>query len=177
MKLAEGDLIAREVCHHKTCMTDFTNRYRSYTKLENEDKQMKVKVESFTLPEVMMYIEDRLKSCEGEVAPFVSLSEVRKFYCHCLEQLDAVFITVNATSLKEDTLKLDSNLEANLHRKEIYISYKDDLATVLEYPRDNSGASDAHLSKAAKIIRSEVVQSRLEFIGHFFRNFQMESVP
>ena len=102
---------------------------------------------------------------------------MRKFYCHCLEQLDAVFITVNATSLKEDTLKLDSNLEANLHRKEIYISYKDDLATVLEYPRDNSGVSDAHLSKAAKIIRSEVVQSRLEFIGHFFRNFQMESVP
>ena len=56
MKLAEGDLIAREVCHHKTCMTDFTNRYRSYTKLEDKDKQMKVKVEIFTLPEVMMYI-------------------------------------------------------------------------------------------------------------------------
>ena len=71
MKLAEGDSIAQEVCHHKKCMTDFTSRYRSYTKLEDKDKQMKVKVESFTLAEVMMYIEDRLQSCEDEVAPFV----------------------------------------------------------------------------------------------------------
>ena len=102
---------------------------------------------------------------------------MKKFYCYCLEQLDTVFITVNATSLKEDILKLDSNLEANLHRKEIYISYKDDLATVLEHSRDNSGVSDVHLSKAAKIIRSEVVQSRLEFTGHFSRNCQVESVP
>ena len=93
---------------------------------------MQVKVESLALAEVMMYTEDRLQSCEDEVAPFVKLSEVRKFYCHCLEQLGAVFVTVNATRLKEYILKLNSNLEANFHKKEIYISYKDDLAAALE---------------------------------------------
>ena len=46
--------------------------------------------------------------------------------------------------------------------------YKDDLAAALEYSRDNSGISDAvHLSKAAKIVRSEVVQSKLEFTDTF----------
>ena len=40
-KLAERDLIAREACYHKKCMTDFTNRYRSYTKPVDKDKQMK----------------------------------------------------------------------------------------------------------------------------------------
>ena len=149
-------------------MTDFTNRYRSYTKPVDKDKQMQVKVESLALAEVMMYIEDRLQSCEDEVTPFVKLSEVRKFYCHCLEQLVAVFMTVNATRLKEDILKLNLNLEANFHKKEIYILYKDDLAAALEYSRDNSGISDAvHLSKAAKIVRSEVVQSKLEFTDTF----------
>ena len=134
-----------------------------------------MKAESLALAEVMMYIEDRLQSCEDEVAPFIKLSEVRRFYCHCLEQLGAV---LNATRLKEDILKLNSDLEANFHKKEIYISYKDELAAALECSRDNSGVSDAvHLSKAAKIVRSEVVESKLEFTGHFSRNCQVESVP
>ena len=70
---------------------------------------MQVKVKSLTLAEVVMYSKDRLQSCEDEVAPFVKLSEVRKFYCHCPEQLDAVFMTVNATRTKKDVLKLNSN--------------------------------------------------------------------
>ena len=50
-------------------------------------------------------------------------------------------------------------------------------AAALEYSRDNSGVSDVvHLSKAAKIVRSKVVQSKLEFTGHFSRNCQVESV-
>ena len=48
-KLAEGDLIAREACYHKKCMTDFTN---SYTKPVDKDKQMQVKVESLALADV-----------------------------------------------------------------------------------------------------------------------------
>ena len=34
-----------------------------------------------------------------------------------------------------------------------------------------------HLSKAAKIVRSEVAQSKLEFTEHFSRNCQIKSVP
>ena len=85
---------------------------------------------------------------------------------------------VNATRLKEDILKLNSNLEANFHKKKIYISYKDNLAAALEYSQDNSGVSHAvQLSKAAKNLRSKVVQSKVEFTGHFSRNCQVESVP
>ena len=76
-KLAEGDLIALEDCYHKKRKTDFTNRYRSYTKPIDKDKQMQVKVESLALAEVMMYIENRLQSCEDEVALLFKLSELR----------------------------------------------------------------------------------------------------
>ena len=41
-------------------------------------------------------------------------------------------MTVNATRLKEDTLKLNSNVEANFHKKEIYILYKDNLVAALD---------------------------------------------
>ena len=118
---------------------------------------MQVKVESLAPAEVMMYIEDRLQLCEDEVAPFVKLSKVGNFYCHCLEQLGAVVMTVNATRLKKDILKLNSNLKANFQKKEIYILYKDDLAATLEYSRENSGVPDAlHLTKAAKIVRCKL---------------------
>ena len=118
---------------------------------------MQVKVESLALAEVMIYIEDRLQPCEGEVALFIKLSEVRNFYYHCQEQQGAVLMTVNATRLKEDILKLNSNLKANFHKIEIYISYRDDLAARLEYSRDNSGVPHAvYLSKAAKIVKCKL---------------------
>ena len=112
----------------KKCITDFKNRYWSYKKSVDKDKQMQVKFESLALTEVMMCIEDSLQSSEDEVAPFAKLLEVRKFYCHCLEQLGAVFMVVNVTRLKEGILKLSSNLVANFHKKESYILYKDDSA-------------------------------------------------
>ena len=68
---------------------------------------MQVKVESLALAEVMTYIEDRLQSCEDKVAPFIKLSDVRKFYCHCLEQLGAVFMTVNATERRHFVIKFE----------------------------------------------------------------------
>ena len=38
---------------------------------------MQVKIESLALAEVMMYIENRLQSCEDEDALFFKLSELR----------------------------------------------------------------------------------------------------
>ena len=87
-------------------MTDFT-KDPGVTKPLDKEKQMQVKVESLALAEVMMYIEDRLQLCEDKVAPFIKLSDVRKFYCHCLEQLGAVFMTVNATERRYFVIKFE----------------------------------------------------------------------
>ena len=51
--------------------------------------------------------------------------------------LNAEFTTVNLTRLKERILKLNNNLEATSAKKEVYISFKDDLAGALEYTREH----------------------------------------
>ena len=104
-----------------------------------------------------------------EVARFIRLSTARKYYQSCLVALNSEFTTVNLTRLKERILSLNKNLEATSGKKEVYIS----LARVLEYTREHStDKNDAHLSKAANIIRKEMLEMTQDFNGTFAENCQ-----
>ena len=79
---------------------------------------------------------------------------MRTFYCHCLENLKVPVVSVNVTRLKENLLKLNSNLETESCKKEVFISIKDDLEAALEYSREYSLQNNViHLNRAAYIIR------------------------
>ena len=92
--------------------------------------------------------------------------------------LNAEFTTVNSTRLKERILSLNKNLEATSGKKEVCISYKDDLAGALEYTREHSTDKNAaHLSKAANIIRKEMPKMTQDFNGTFADNCQLNYVP
>ena len=56
-------------------------------------------LEATAVADCMSFIEDSLQSCD-EVVPFIKLSDIRIFYCHCLENLKAPIVLVNATTLK-----------------------------------------------------------------------------
>ena len=107
----------------------------------------------------------------------MKLSTVRKFYSHCLEHLNAEFCTVNSTRLKENILNLNSNLEESNLKKEVYISYKDDLAAALRFSRENPFESDAtHLSRAANILRKDIASVKQKtFTGYFNEKPQVDS--
>ena len=113
-----------------------------------------------------------------KAAPFIKLSIARKYYQSCLIALNAEFTTVNSTRLKERILSLNKNLEATSGKKEVYISYKDDLAGALEYTREHSTDKNAaHLSKAANIIRKGMLEMTQDVNGLFAENCQLNSVP
>ena len=79
---------------------------------------------------------------------------MRTFYYHCLENLKVPVVSVNVTRLKENLLKLNSNLETASCKKEVFISIKDDLEAALEYSREYSLQNNViHLNRAACIIR------------------------
>ena len=135
-------------------MDSFVYRYRSFVNKEAKaNRKSQQNHESIALAETMIYIEETLQEDNTEVAPFIKLSTAQK-YQSCLIALNAEFTTVSSTQLKERILSLNKNLEATSGRKEVYISFKDDLAGALEYTREHSTDKNAtHLSKAAKIIR------------------------
>ncbi len=161
-------------------MTKFSNKYRSFVNKTNDDRQcQQKKLESIALAEVMMYIEENLQSSEKEeFAPYIKISDARKFYCHCLEVLHTSSVNVNATRLKESILRLNPNLEALSSKNEVYLSYKDNLAAALQYSREHSLESEAaDISRAAKIIRNDILAKRSEFKGYFADNCQTAPVP
>ena len=126
----------------------------------------------------MIYIEETLQEGNTEVALFIKLSTARKYYQSCLIVLNAEFTTVSSTRLKERILSLNKNLEATSGKKEVCISYKDDLAGALEYTREHSTDKNAtHLSKAAKIIRKEMLEMTQDFNGTFAENCPLNFVP
>ena len=85
--------------------------------------------------------------------------------------------TVNSTRLKETLLILNKNLEATSGKKEVYISFTNDLAGALEYTREHStDRNAAHLSKAANIIRKDMLEITQDFNGNLAENCQLNSV-
>ena len=63
-------------------------------------------LEAIAVAECMSFIEDPLQSSD-KVVPFIKSSVTPKFYSHCLENLKAPLVSVNATKLKENLLKFN----------------------------------------------------------------------
>ena len=75
-------------------------------------------------------------------------------------------------------MHLNQNLEATTFKNEVYISYKDDLAVALHYSREHSIDSEAaHLSRAANILRSDMIKQKQNFNSFITQHCQQESVP
>ena len=169
-KLSEGDMISREKSYHGKCMTRFNNMYRKFVNRKtNPENDRRQGVENIALAQVMEYIEESLQTSDS-VAPFVKLSDLKKVYFEVLENVDDIITYVNSTRLKERIIELNNNLEASSHKKEVFISYKDDLGAALKYSEENDASHSLnHLIKAAKCIRKEIVSIQNDFTGGFSR--------
>ena len=74
-------------------MTDFKHRYRLHVKSKNNnEKEKQKKVERMALAETMNFMEDYLQSCDNEVASYIQLSPVRKFYSSVLQKVNAALM-------------------------------------------------------------------------------------
>ena len=176
-KLSEGSLFARGACYHHQCLTEFRNRYRTFLASENPDTARLKDIESSVLAQTMMYIEESLaKSTDTDVATSIKLSDVRKFYDHSLARMTGKESNVNVTRLKDKILELESDLQAVSDKKEIYISYKDDLAAALKYASRSEVNDVVSLCRIVRKIKAELADRKQIFNGHFEENCQEQSV-
>ena len=172
-KLAEGDMVAREACYHKLCMTKYTNKYRTFcSKRNSTGKQVQHSLENIALSMTNNFIEEQLfGSCESEIAPFIKLSCVRKYYSTCLVNLNAEFTSVNSTRLKENLMRINTSLQSTTSGKEVLLSHKNDLSAALKYTREHSSQNEASLlSRAAQILRRGMSRKKQNFSGSFEEN-------
>ena len=103
--LSEGNMIAREVRYHEHCTTLPNKFCKFFNNQENHLKDVQKSLEAVTVAECMSFIEDFLQSSD-EVAPFIKLSVILTFCCYCLENLEALAVSVSVTRQKENLLNL-----------------------------------------------------------------------
>ena len=134
-------------------------------------------IENSVLSETMMYIEESLAtSTDTDVATSIKLSDIRKFYDHSLARMTGKESDVNVTRLKDKILELDSDLRAVSDKKEIYISYKDDLAAALKYASRSEVNDVMSLCWLGRKIKAELADRKQTFNGHIEENCQEQSV-
>ena len=83
----------------------------------------------------MLFIEDSLQNSD-EVVSFIKFSVI-------LNVIVIAVVSVNATRLKENLLKLNPNLKTTSRTKKIFDSFKDDFVAALEYSREHSLQNNA----------------------------------
>ena len=55
-KLSAGDVVSREAWYHKSCLTKYSNKYRSFVRQKSKKEMEKSKLQTIALSEVIIYI-------------------------------------------------------------------------------------------------------------------------
>ena len=65
------------------------------------------------------------------IVSHLKLSDVKKYYCQFLRDLNLEFVNVNLACLKKRLSKLNANLEAILRKREVFMPFQNDMAAVI----------------------------------------------
>ena len=84
---------------------------------------------------------------------------------------------INSTRLKERILSQIPDIEAYKQGRDVFFAFRKDLGLVLQKSHDACDEDAIHLSKAASIVRKDMLAMKYNFDGSFVRNCQAESVP
>ena len=111
VKLAEGDLIAQEACYHKKCMTDFTNRYRSYTAVDNIDHNTSSRTATDSWHGTTISATQHVDSAHDDIQrPPLNL---KKSTGKSIHQLPRAYATVHPFILKSSDVFIPRKIQLN----------------------------------------------------------------
>ena len=117
--------------------------------------------------ELVIYIMDS-KANNTEATPVVfRMADLASLYKLRLEQLGVDLPNVHSTLLSE--------LEAHKKGRDVLLAFKTDIASVLHEASQSSNA--IHLSKAADILRKEMLQHKTKFSNELKDGFGEEAIP
>ena len=105
---------------------------------------------------------------QGDVAPYIKLSIIHKYYSPCLVNLDEEIRWVNAIRLKETTKTGNLLLEVTGSSKEVVTGHKDNLWGISENFR--------YLMHAAKICWDMICKKNQILSGYFTKNCQTVTI-
>ncbi|CAE1256527.1 unnamed protein product [Acanthosepion pharaonis] len=130
---------------------------------------------SLAFSELVVYIKGS-KVTNTEAAPVVfRLADLASLYKLRLEQLEADSPNVHSTRLKEQLLARIPELETHKKGRDVLLAFKADIGPVLHEASQYSNA--LHLSKAADILRKEMLQYKTKFSSELKDGFGEKAIP
>ena len=174
-KLSAGDFVALEACYHSPCLAAFYKRAETASKDDSDDSNFQLQGTAFA--ELITYIEEARAS--NDAITVFKLADLASMYTSRMEHLGADTATrVHTTRLKERILSHVREIEAYKQGRDVFFGFKEDLALALnKVSREDCDDEVIHLTKAASIIRRDMLQLKSMFNGFFEPNCQIESVP
>lgn len=173
-KLSAGDMISQEAMYHKRCYSNLFNKARPQKICDaKEDNQF----HGIVLAELVAYIED--SRMDTEVATIFRLADLLNMYTNRLEQFGIdTSKKLNSTHLKDRILAAIPDLEAHKQGRDVLLIFNEDIGKAIKQALASNYDDDAIiLSKAAKIVRKDMMETNTSFRGFFETDCQKKSVP
>ena len=176
-KLSAGDLISQEAVYHSSCLVSLYNkaiRNRTESSGDKTDKMF----QGIALAELLSYIEETHTESTNSI-PVFKLADLAKLYTSRLKQLGVnISGRIHTTDLKNRILSNFPDMQAHRQGRNILLAFNED--TGLALPRVSESDFDEKaiiLSKAAKTVRRDLLNTKYTFDGTFEKQCQKKSVP
>ena len=170
-RLALPDMVALEAEYHLACLTDLYDRKRALKEKTQEDSMTQC-IHGVVLAELVAYIEET--KLQESVLPVFKLADLSRLYTKRMEEQDVkVEGRVHSTRLKQRILSQIPDMQAVKEGREVLLVFNKDVGVVLRQVCESNYDSDAlHLSKAAQIVRRDMLKPQKAFEGSFTANCQ-----
>ena len=171
-----GDMHSQGAVYHKDCLSALHSKVRKF-KTEQSKTEKHTYSESLALSELVTYIEETRLNEGADL--YMKLADLAKLYHNRLEQLGvSIPKRINTTRLKKRLLNQMPNLKARTKRRDVVLTFDDDIADALIIASQFKKDSDImHLAKTAQIVRKEMLEKKRAFDGSFPPEALTESVP
>lgn len=173
-KLSAGDMISQEAIYRRKCLIALYNKARPQ-KITTESEEYFI--DGIVLAEIVAYIEE-LRT-EEVVTPIFKLTDLTKLYTSRRQQFGITTDgRVHSTDLKNRIIAAVPDLQAHKQGRDVLLIFNEDVGGALKQATTRNYDDDAMiLSKAAQIVRKDMMKSHYIFQGSFEIGCQQKSVP
>ena len=134
--------------------------------------------QGIALAELLSYIEETRNESTSSI-PVFKLADLAKLYTSRLKQLGVnISGRIHTTDLKNQILSNIPDMQAHRQGRDILLAFNKDIGLALKRVYESDFDEEAIiLSKAAKIVRRDILNTKYTFDGTFEKECQKKSVP
>ena len=176
-KLSAGDVIAQELKYHPACLVALYNKEGAYLKAKEQEKAQEHWKEAYPIAfsKLVTYISEMKNASDSRDPLIFKLADLTTLYKQRLEQLGVESPDVHSTRLKDQLLFHIPKMQDHRKGRDGLLAFEDDVGSILS--QSSKYCEAIHLSKAAEIIRRDMLHHKSNFSSTFHGTGLQRAAP